>query len=81
MQTAEQPLVERQAERKAMLKAAKKARRKTRQKAKAFVKKVNELQDAQKRDGSREPGWPLDDTDLVCEAFELVYALADVKYC
>lgn len=72
MQTEQQRLVERNAKRKVTRKAARKTRRKTRrkarQKAKAFVKKV-------KRDGS----WPFDDTELVCEAFELAYALADVE--
>ena len=79
MQTAEQRLVERKEMRKAKRRAKHKARRKARHKAKAFVKKVNELQDARKRAGTQEPGWSLDDTDLACEAFELAYALADVE--
>ncbi|KKL70794.1 hypothetical protein LCGC14_2101360 [marine sediment metagenome] len=82
MQIAEQRL---EAERKAKRKARHKTRVKARLKAKAFVKKVNELQGADSAvllDASREPSWPLDDTDLACEAFELAYALADrVKDC
>lgn len=49
------------------------------QKAKAFVAKVEQWHRAQKRAGVEAPGWPLADTDLACEAFELAYALAGVE--
>ena len=49
-------------------------------KAKAFVEKVDEWQDAQKRAGIREPGWPVN-TDMACEAFELAFSFGGVEDC
>lgn len=50
-------------------------------KAKAFVKRVNEQYERQKRFGTLEPGWPIDDSDLACEAFELAFSFGGVEDC
>ena len=51
----------------------------SRRKAQTFIKRVNEHRDAQIRAGIDEPGWPLDDLELACEAFELAFSFGGVE--
>lgn len=50
-----------------------------RRKAQTFIEKTNEWCRDQERAGIHEPGWPLDDSELACEAFELAFSFGGVE--
>lgn len=52
-----------------------------RRKAQSFIEKTNKWVCDQKRAGIDEPGWPLDDSELACEAFELAFSFGGVEDC